>query len=1059
MHKRLFSVILFYCVTGMLLSYNDGSFAQCPVSPDFSFTQNCENIEFTDESTVSSGSITGWLWDFGDGNTSAFQNPSNSYALEGDYDVELTVYHSSGCDTSVTVMIGVHKPVADFSFIKGCLSDTTYFTDESVSNASLIVSWTWDFGDGNYSSLQNPGHAFNSSGSFNIKLKVMNNLGCLDSLTTLIQINDLPIADFGFTGNCTNTVINFTDLSVPGNVPINSWEWDFGDGGTSNAQNPDHMYTDADTYEVTLIVINDEGCTDTIIKPVEVDSVPVADFTYTPACVGQKTYFFDQSVPNSDSISEWIWVIDGNITITKQDISFTFDSPGSFSVNLTVINSNGCTDSKEVMVNVDYPPISGFSSDQVCFGDSTHFTNTTVTQGVPISSWLWDFDDPPSGLNNSSNLQDPVHYYTSQGNYDPFLVATNTHGCIDTAWASIPVQVDSIPSAQFQASSEAVGVPVEFFDFSIPHGSPIVQWFWTFGDGGTSPNNNPTHIYTSAGNFNVWLKIWDAEGCRDSVMHTITITALPVANFTFSTTGTSLTVDFTDLSLPSPGLQIVDWYWNFGVPQITTDTSSLQNPPYTFPESDFYDVKLTIKDSNGGISDTTKTIFVGFTLLADFEATTVCHGSPTSFTDLSEGSQIAEIEEWNWDFGDGYDTILYDTNYVSIIDHLYETSGEKSVTLVINSHINNLPISDTIQHTILVKTTPTAYFDSVSVCIGDTAFFWDESEGNGEQIVAWYWIFGDGNTMAQRHTTHIFDDSTGVYQTSLIVRNALGCLDTLTQNTWVSTIPEADFEFTTPCINTPVHFSGTYDSTSTEVNFWKWDFGDPSDTANAIGRYVDHSFQYVGLYTIELTIGNSGCITKLDKDILFYPNPFSDFNVESNYQGYSGQTYFENKSIFANEYAWDFGNGNTSDEMNPIEVYEEDTTYLVTLISSNEYGCTDTSFKEHKIVFKGLYVPTAFSPNNPNPEVARFAPKGYDIKEYLIQVFDIRGNLLWESEMVDNKGRPVESWDGYYDGMLMPQGTYIWKAQATFNDNTAWPGTIFQSSENPRRQGTLTLIR
>ncbi|MCD4747361.1 MAG: gliding motility-associated C-terminal domain-containing protein [Bacteroidales bacterium] len=224
---------------------------------------------------------------------------------------------------------------------------------------------------------------------------------------------------------------------------------------------------------------------------------------------------------------------------------------------------------------------------------------------------------------------------------------------------------------------------------------------------------------------------------------------------------------------------------------------------------------------------------------------------------------------------------------------------------------------------------------------------------------------------------------------------------------------------------------------------------------------IDPAYVYsrVGLYKVKLTIFNKyGCNNSIIKGIMVYPVPYSSFTITSDYQGIQGKTHFQNQSIFATHYEWDFGNGNTSTSASPIEMYEEDSLYTVTLIAYNEYKCTDTAILEHKIFFKGLYIPNAFSPNNPNDEISKFSPKGINLKVYHIEVFDTKGNILWESDKIDIYGSPTESWDGYYDGNLMPEGFYLWKAMGIFKDNTYWKGSDF-NSKDPKTFGTVTIIR
>jgi gliding motility-associated-like protein len=135
-----------------------------------------------------------------------------------------------------------------------------------------------------------------------------------------------------------------------------------------------------------------------------------------------------------------------------------------------------------------------------------------------------------------------------------------------------------------------------------------------------------------------------------------------------------------------------------------------------------------------------------------------------------------------------------------------------------------------------------------------------------------------------------------------------------------------------------------------------------------------------------------------------------------------------------------------------------DGTYLIMLISSNKYNCTDTTYYKYDMLFKGLYIPNAFSPTNSNMAVRLFKPVGKNLKHYNIQVYSTWGHLLWESSQLDPEGRPVEGWDGTYNGVMMPQGTYMWKATAVFIDDTIWEGSDIGKGEY-KTIGTVSLVR
>lgn len=966
-----FAFLIFFLVR------NDVLAQQCPVNPDFSYDQYCDSLEFTNTSTIVSGSVDSVLWLFGDGFESDLENPSHTYPGEGEYPVSLTIYHSSLCDTTAYDTIYIYDPIAGFWSDTVCFGSQTSFHDTSEATVGQIISWEWDFGD-----------------------------------------------------------------------------------GTSTQQNPYHEFTTPGMQNVELIVFNDIGCSDTLLGTALVDSLPTASYESGPACLGSETCFYNTSTPNNGGIINLIWTIDYTTQIIGEDtVCWTFTSAGMHYVFLTVTNSNGCTSTKIDSVEVNYPPIADFSSSVTCFNDTTWFVNETDTQGVEILSWTWNFDDPPSGGANISQLFEPYHVFSAPGSFDVMLVAENVSGCTDTIFN--PVTVDSLPEALFTFQDVAVGIETEFTDVSIPHGSPIIDSYWDFGDGTTASNPNPVlHTYNAAGVFDVMLVVADVNGCRDTIVQPINVTGMPYADFTYAPTG--FTASFEDLSLPVlPSIPVVSWFWNFGDPTVVNDTSSFQNPVYTYPEGGYYNVQLIIEDINGGSDDTTITIYVGDALIADYEAINACRGRKNLFIDKSDSTFFASIKMWKWDFGDGTDT-SYTEKTTDTIRHLYQSNGLYPVSLVIFDNVLGNPvISDTMLDTVQVYAAPIAYFDTVGVCFGDLTQFKDLSIPIGVPISQWLWDFGDGETSYGQNPTHLYSEL-GTFTVTLEATNILGCSDTATNKAYVNLAPNPFFEILDqPCVESPIHFKAYYDSLSTTVTEWVWYFHYPYNDSSWMAFEQNPVFEYnsIDVHEIKLLASAYGCKQDTSQEILVYPIPYSDFEILPNYGGVQGRTFFANKSIYAETYLWDFGNGNTSEEDAPIEVYEEDSTYTVTLISYNQYGCSDTSMHEVEVYFKGLYVPTAFSPNNPNSDVALFTPKGINIKEYLIQVYDLRGNLMWESSAVDEYGRPTESWDGYFEGRLMPNGTYVWKAKAVFRDNSYWEGVDYVKDDATVKQGTVTLIR
>jgi len=220
-------------------------------------------IEFADKST---NTPTGWSWNFGDGGTSLLKNPSHIYSTPGTYTVTLTVTNSFGSDSEtkpnyITVNQAGIKPVADFTAASTTIAagGTVTFTDQSTNTPT---GWSWNFGDGGTSTLQNPSHVYNTAGSYTVSLMATNSFGSTTAVKndyiTVNQAGSAPVADFsGIPTTITaGGSVAFSDLST--NTPT-GWSWDFGDGGTSSSQNPTHVYTTPGSYTVTLIATNNFG--------------------------------------------------------------------------------------------------------------------------------------------------------------------------------------------------------------------------------------------------------------------------------------------------------------------------------------------------------------------------------------------------------------------------------------------------------------------------------------------------------------------------------------------------------------------------------------------------------------------------------------------------------------------------------------------------------------------------------------------------------------------------------------------------------------------------------
>jgi PKD repeat protein len=348
-------------------------------SPTADFDWTCEELtcQFTDASTDSDGSLTGWTWRFGDGTTSEEQEPSHTYAGSGTFTVRVTVTDNEGAtdessdDVTVTAPSeppSNQPPRADFEI--DCDDLTCTFTDESEDDDGRIESRQWDFGDGAGSSQRNPSHTYGSAGRYDVVLAVTDDDGAEDTRTRTAEPespppppppppppNDPPEAEFEI--ECLDLQCTFVDRSGDDDGSVVSWEWDFGDGATSSERNPSHLYAAPGEYDVLLVVTDDDGAADARTHtanpeappPPEPNREPDADFDVD--CDDLTCIFTDESRDEDGVIVGWQWDFGDGATSNEQNPVHTYSEEDRYDVLLTVTDDDGATDTREGRADAD----------------------------------------------------------------------------------------------------------------------------------------------------------------------------------------------------------------------------------------------------------------------------------------------------------------------------------------------------------------------------------------------------------------------------------------------------------------------------------------------------------------------------------------------------------------------------------------------------------------------------------------------------------------------------------------------------------------------------------
>ncbi len=330
--------------------------------PNFTYLADCKtgNIVFTDLSTITSGSINEWEWNFGDDSITHLRNPIYDYVYGGVYSVSLTTTSDSGCISTYKRNVNVDIFNAYFKKANGCVGEVMNFHDSSTFTATSgpITNWKWYFGDANTTTTtRNPSYIYNKAGTYMVSLKV-SNANCSDSIANRITIENKPIVKFGIDkiSGCMPLTVSFNDSSVIGSA--STYVWNFGDIiDTSSSKHIMHTYTSNGIYNVKHYVTTSAGCTDSLEKT---SSINVFGVTASFIASSYKVKLPDGLVKftnRSNSYSNWTWNFGDSIYSSDKTPEHTYTEAGVYSVCLSGLNSNGCSSNYCDTITVDNPNI------------------------------------------------------------------------------------------------------------------------------------------------------------------------------------------------------------------------------------------------------------------------------------------------------------------------------------------------------------------------------------------------------------------------------------------------------------------------------------------------------------------------------------------------------------------------------------------------------------------------------------------------------------------------------------------------------------------------------
>jgi gliding motility-associated-like protein len=503
----------------------------------------------------------------------------------------------------------------------------------------------------------------------------------------------------------------------------------------------------------------------------------------------------------------------------------------------------------------------------------------------------------------------------------------------------------------------------------------------------------------------------------------------PIADFSFNSVCLGSPVNFTDLSTVIGGGQIDFWNWDFG----DGNVSNQQNPSHNYNAPGSYNVSLIV-GNNIGCNDTTEIeVLITNTPVADFDYNASCvNGTSVDFTDLSTVDAPADIIGWQWDIGSN-GVVDFNSQNPS---QSFAQGGLFNVTLTVTATGG---CTNSITQQIAVPNIPVPNFSATNVCLGATNNFTDLSQVSGGSISSWNWNFGDGNTSAVQNPSHTYE-SAGTFNVILTVVSSFGCSETHTATVDVFPQPIADFvgsELAGCAPICPELVSTSQLAGNGSIVDYTWTLSNGMTQSGPNPNYnfclENNSSQTIVVGVTLIVTSNNGCVDQYTEPnyISVYHNPIADYALTPPVTTITSPVInYQNSSLYASSYQWDFYAQGTSTSHSPTITYpEEPGSYLSQLIVFTPQGCSDTITAivvvKDEIIF---YVPNSFTPDKDdfNEVFLPIFTTGFDPYDYHLSIYNRWGEVIFESY------NHRHGWDGTYgESSTRPvkDGTYVWKIE------------------------------
>lgn len=755
------------------------NYIEAGIPPDVEFSasplESCivDIKQFTD---LSESIANSWIWEFGDSTTSFLQNPEKKYNNPGVFDVRLLAFHN-GCGNSTTKneYINILYPRSSFKVKYNCIDPYTV----NIINASLgstEMQWSIPLAPGDTLTLSDSlimPITFPARGRYPVSLYSLNDTSaCEHVFIDTIVIAD-PIAGFQI-----DTTAGCVPLSLPGlDQSIDAERYVWTAEGASITR--DTFFDPTLTYKTpgifpgpSLKVTSIHGCQDSIqlMDSIQVNGIEASATFDNIVCVPGVSAPVSTSIDVLGTIVDYRWAINNTLYISNEEMPiFSIDTPGIYDLSLTVTDDWNCTDIKTYPMSIEaLELLPDFTADTLsCTWSPVRFRAKNATANV--DSFYWDFGD-----GNTSIQKNPNYTYSAQGIYSICLTMVDKRGCEKTVCKDNYVAIQD-PRAEFSGDPLNANCPplltnfTNESDFSVTH-------FWDFGDNsGNSTNDNPSHVYTEPGVYDVTLIVSMSPACKDTMVRSdYVVLEGPKGSFTQQADSTCLPLDVS-LSAQSDDLYTYIYDYGDGVLDSLTSQVSSDTRSYTYNQVGRYVPKIIIIDAKGcARAIAGDPVFVN-TMDLDF-----------TITDTSFCNTPADVELINLSASTSgnitYDWLMYgpqsgsssadQPNFIMDSLGIYSVSligrSENCIDTLVKENLVEISVDPDVDFTIL----------NDQLCDEIDVVFENMTTLKSGEITSYFWDFGDGATSDEENPSHTYTEIES-FTVSLTAETRNGCTSTV----------------------------------------------------------------------------------------------------------------------------------------------------------------------------------------------------------------------------------------------------------------------------------------